>query len=334
MTDPNTNFSTLLSTTLNKHREKLADNIFSARPLTYWLVDRKGRKRMEKGGVKIVEPLIYAENTGFSSYADYDRISITPQTGITAAEYEWRQLAVPVVISGIEEFKNQGDSAVINLLEAKVTQAEETMKAQMNVMLFGDGTGNGGKDWLGLRALVGDHDLGPATVGNINCETAGNEFWRSGVDYNAGATVLTEAIMRSLYNSATDGGNDVPDFGVTTLALFEKYESLLTTNMRYTDELSANLGFTNLTYKGKPIFWDGDCPAGYMFFLNSKYLTLVGGADRWFKSTPFTSPFDSAHASSGAGTFVDARYSVITTYGQFTTNNRRKHAVGNNFTTA
>lgn len=328
----NPNYSTLLSTTLAKHRKTLEDNVFNSRPLTYWLVDRKGRKRMESGGVKIVEPLIYAGNSDIKTYSGYERIDITPQTGITSAEYTWKQMAVPVVISGIEEFQNSGEEAVINLLEAKVMQAEETMKSKLNTMMFADGTGNSGKDWLGLKALVGNHELGPAVVGGIDCTTAGNEYWRSNVNYSATGRALTEAIMRSLYNGCGDGGSDVPDFGVTTRALFEKYEALLTPNVRYTDSESANLGFTNLLFKGKPLFWDYDAPSGELFFLNSKYLRVVGGNGKWFTATPFTSPTDSAHASSGAGTWVDARYSVILTYGNMTVSNRRRHGRANSLT--
>lgn len=327
----NPNFSTLLSTTLDKHRDQLADNVFNSRPLTYWLVDRKKRLRKEKGGVKIVEPLVHAANSDFSSYAGYDPIAITPQAGITAAEYEWRQLAVPVVISGIEEFQNSGEEAVINLLEAKIMQAEETMKSQMNIMMFGDGTGNSGKNWLGLSALVGNHQLGPTTVGGINCTTGGNEYWRSAVDYSASTDrALTEALMRSLYNSCSDGGSDTPDMGVTTRVLFEKFESLLTPSVRYNDVESANLGFENLTFKGKPIFWDNDCPAENLFFLNSKYISVVGGSDRWFKATPFSNPLDDTTGAAGAAQWVDARYSVILTYGNMTIKNRRRHGRANN----
>jgi hypothetical protein len=322
----NPNFSTILSTTLNKHRDTMADNVFNSRPLTYWLTEKKKRLRKEKGGVKIVEPLIFTENSSFASYSGYDRIAIAPQGGITAAEFDWKQLAVPVAISGIEEFQNSGDEAVINLLNAKIMQAEETMKSRLNTMLFSDGTGNSGKDWLGLAAIIGNHNVGPTTVGGIDCTAGGNEYWRSQVNGTVGTDrALTEALMRTAYNACSDGGNDVPDMGVTTLALFEKYESLLTPQVRYNDVEAANLGFTNLTFKGVPIFWDAACTAKNLYWLNSKYVSVVGGSDKWFTSTPFTSPTDSAHASSGASTFVDARYSVIMTYGNLTVSNRRRH---------
>lgn len=115
---------TLLATTVANYRKTLTDNVFNARPLTYFLMD-KGRIRMLNGGTNIVEPLIYGENSTVASYSGYDTISLTPQSGITAAEFDWKQYAASVAISGIEEAKNNGEQAMVNLLEAKIMQAED-----------------------------------------------------------------------------------------------------------------------------------------------------------------------------------------------------------------
>jgi hypothetical protein len=58
----NASFDSLLSTTLANYRDQLTDNIFTARPLTNHLME-KGRMRMVDGGTKIVEPLIYGQNS-------------------------------------------------------------------------------------------------------------------------------------------------------------------------------------------------------------------------------------------------------------------------------
>ena len=97
----NASFDALLSTTLANYRKQLTDNVFTARPLTYFLMD-KGRIRMLDGGTKIVEPLIYGTNSTVASYSGYDTLSLTAQEGISAAEYDWKQYAVSIAISGIE----------------------------------------------------------------------------------------------------------------------------------------------------------------------------------------------------------------------------------------
>ena len=301
----NPNFDALLSTTLENYRAQMTDNVFTARPLTYFLTD-KGRIRMIDGGTKIVEPLIYGQNTTVGSYSGYDTIALTAQTGITAAEYEWKQYAASIAISGIEEAKNNGDAAILNLLEAKVMQAEESMREGFNTMFYGDGTGNSGKNWNGLGNLV----EASGTVGGINRATAGNEYWRSYEENTAGA--LTLAQMATAYNSVSVG-NDHPDMVLTTQTLFEKYESLLQPQLRYTDAKTADAGFQNLLFKAAPVTFDVGCTAGVMYFLNSKYLTLVGHSGKWFSQTEFVRPEN-----------LDARYALIMCYGNLTVRNAKK----------
>lgn len=301
----NANFDALLSTTLANYRDKLEDNVFTARPLTYWLSD-KGRIRMESGGTKIVEQLIYGQNDTVKSYSGYETLSLTPQEGISAAEYDWKQYGASIAISGIEEAKNNGEHAIINLLEAKIMQAEESLREGFNQMFFADGTGNSGKNWNGLANIVEAN----VALGGIDPTVSGNEFWASYENNTAGA--LTLAQMATAYNSVSVG-NDHPDMVLTTQTLFEKYESLLQPQLRYTDTKTADSGFQNLLFKSAPVMYDVHAPAGTMFFLNSKYLKLVGHSDKWFSQTEFVRPENQ-----------DARFALIMCYGNLVCSNRKK----------
>jgi hypothetical protein len=299
----NANFDALLSTTLANYRSQLTDNVFTARPLTYTLMD-KGRIRMLNGGTKIVEPLIYGQNSTVASYSGYDSLALTPQEGISAAEYDWKQYAASIAISGIEEAKNNGEQEIINLLEAKIMQAEESMRESFNQMFFADGTGNSGKDWNGLGNLVESGN----TVGGI--DSSAYSYWQSKEENTPGA--LTLAQMSSMYNTVSVG-NDHPDTLLTTQTLFEKYEALLQPNLRYTDTKTADAGFQNLLFKAAPVMYDVHCTSGVFYFLNSKYITLVGHSNKWFSQTEFIKPED-----------TDARYALIMCYGNLTVRNRAK----------
>ncbi len=299
----NPNYDALLSTTLANYRNTLEDNIFSARPFVAWL-KRKDKIRTVKGGAKIVIPLIYAQNSTAGSYAGYDTIVTTAQTGISAAEYPWRQYAATISINGLEEKQNQGEEEVIDLLEGKIMQTEETIAEKMDQMFFLDGTGNASKDWLGLAAIVDS----TGTVGGINGAT--EAFWRSYVEATAGVLSLSD--MTKAYNSVSRG-NDVPDFALTTQVLFEKYEALLQPQLRFTDSKTADGGFQNLLFKTMPIMFDTYCQAGVLYLLNSKYLKLVGHKDQWMAQTPFVRPNNQ-----------DARYAQILSYGNLTVSNRAR----------
>lgn len=302
---PNANFDTLLSTTLNNYRPTLEDNAFTGRPLVNKLASRD-RVQQKSGGAKIVVPLLTGSNTTAGSYSGYDTLALTPQTGITAAEYPWKQYAVSVAINGLEEAQNDGEAAIIDLLQAKIEQAEETIKEQWDTMFFGNGTGNAGKDWLGLGAIVD----AVSVLGNIDPAT--DPYWKGTV--KAVVTVRSDDDWANVYNTASKG-NDHPDFGITTQALFEHYESSLAPQLRFGSNDEADGRFQNLLFKGVPLFFDSYCPAGTTFFLNTRYLALIGHSKNWFRATPFKVAPDK-----------DARYSQIICYGNLVTSNRSRQA--------
>lgn len=302
----NANFDALLSTTLANYRSQLTDNVFTARPLTYTLME-KGRIRMLNGGTKIVEPLIYGQNDTVKSYSDYDSINLTPQTGISAAEYDWKQYAASISISGIEEAKNRGKEQVIKLLNAKITQAEGSLQELMNQQLF---TGTGATtNFFGIDVIAGTTGN---SVGGIDGAT---ETWWNPTVTNVGGA-LTLLNMAAAYNDASKG-NDVPDIIVTTQAQYQKYEALLTPNVRYQDVSKANAGFQNLMFKSTPVVFDKVATSGRMSFLNTKYLKLTGMAGNWFTTTPF---------QQGIVNGKDARYAAILAYGALTCSNRDRQA--------
>ena len=310
----NADFDEILSTTLKNYIPKLTDNIFSARPLFYALTNGQTIRRIS-GGAKIVVPVIYGTNSTAGSYSGVDTIDTTAQTGISAAEYDWRQYAATVTINGMEEAKNNGEAQIIDLLEGKIFQTQETIIENMNTMFWGDGTGNGGKDMNGLNKLVGTG----LTVGGIDATDADNSWWRSTLrngPLDAGAGVLSQAAMATVYNTVSVG-NDQPTIIITDQDEYEAYEALLEGQIRYTDTDVADGGFQNLLFKGAPVTFDSDSNLdGKMFFLNTKYLQLVAHSDVWFKPTPFVRP-----------TNQDAVFSQLLCYGELTVSNRARQGM-------
>ena len=307
----NPNFNALLSTTLQNYQPTLVDNIFKDLVLLNHLNER-GRVQVEEGGTSIVEPLMYAVNNTVASYAGYDTIDLTPQDGISAAEYQWKQMAASIAISGIEEAKNRGTEAIIKLLNAKIQQSEMSLKSSLNSMLYSDGTGNGGKDFNGLGNIVGTQNN---SVGGIDSTT--NTWWNPTQATNMAAT-LSLVNMADVYNRASKG-SDVADLIVTNNSLYEKYESLLTPNVRYQDVAKANAGFQNLMFKQTPMVFDlalaTDASAAPMYFLNTKYLKLTGMTSHWFATTDF---------QNGTVAGVDARYALVMAFGELTCSNRSR----------
>ena len=181
MAQANANFDRVASTTLKNYARQLADNVSDHIPLLK-LMRLKGAVKL-RGGDSIVLPVL-SEFANAQSYSGSDTIDITKQDGISAAEYNWKQTVCPVVIEGIEKARNMGPDRVIDLMDALFMQSELSIEDKVSEMIFGDGTGNSGKDMLGLQAIV-DDDPTTGTLGGINRAT--NSFWRNVTNTSGGS---------------------------------------------------------------------------------------------------------------------------------------------------
>ena len=93
--------------------------------------------------------------------------------------------------------------------------------------------------------------------------------------------------MTEMYGALTVD-NDQPDLIVTTQVIFDAYESSLQANKRWTgDATLADAGFQTLRFKGATVVVDSHCPAGQMYFLNTRYLDFKVHNKRNFAFEPF-----------------------------------------------
>lgn len=306
-------YDALLTTTLANFREKLVDNIFDNFPLLSWLNGQLGVamrgssvKRVLEGGESIVEHLLYGKNTTAKSYSGAEVLDTTLQEGLTIARYNWKQYSATVGITGIERRANQGEAALIRLLQAKTDQATMSLRDQLSAGAWSDGTGNGSKDLTGLQAIV---DSG-TTLAGLNPTTY--TWWAASETSSAGSFAAAGLDkMRTTYNTISYG-NDKPDAIFTDQDVYEYFEKALQPQERYSNTMVANSGFANITFKGIPVMWDRDCPDKEMYFLNSKYINFVVHRDADMSIGAFQSPENQ-----------DVTTAKILFQGNLTTNNRR-----------
>src|SRR4051812_47182020 len=127
MSSPNSVFTELVSTTYRNHSKDIKDNVSKNNALLRRIYE-KSNVRHEDGGLSIVAPLDYAQNGTYQRFSGYDVLNIGASDVISAAEYQWRQIAVNVVASGQELRTNSGDSRIINLAKARMKNAIRTFK--------------------------------------------------------------------------------------------------------------------------------------------------------------------------------------------------------------
>jgi hypothetical protein len=273
-----------VSTTFRKHSKEIKDNISRNNALLRRIY-KKGNYRRGDGGLSIVAPLDYNANSTYQRYSGYDVLNVSQSDVISAAEYQWRQIAVNVVASGLEMRINSGDSRIIALVKSRIKNAIRTFKNNFSSDLYGDGTLT--NQIGGLQALVAD--AGTGVVGGI--DSSAFTFWQNAVQSAAapiggGAAVTVsattiESLMLGLWLNQVRG-DDKPDILVASNDWFTFFELSQTSLKRYVAtgsdaETDATAGFVSMKYKTADIFFDGNSgiPASHIYFLNSDYLELV-----------------------------------------------------------
>jgi hypothetical protein len=297
------NVTTLLTTTLENYRKEMQDNIFDEIPTIKWLKS-KGKVSLS-GGATIVEPLMYGQNTAATWFEGYDQVDITPQEGFTQAQYQWKELSVPVSVSDREEnIQNAGPSAHFDIVQQKLKQSEMTMSDTINTQLFD--TSIGAKEMDSLATVID----ATGTIGEINSSTY--SWWAS--DENTSGSFAAQGLsdLLTLYNALKVEGAKTD--GLITRPTEEAYyEAAIRPHLRIASEKSGDLGFGRLTYKGIPIIADNDATSGVIYFVDSRHLAFYTRDNRNMYLTDFVRPANQ-----------NARTALLVTACQLGTNNRRR----------
>ena len=280
MPTPSSTFTELVATTWRNHAKDVKDNV-SRNNALYNRITSKGQVRTEDGGLTIAQPLDYNANGTYQRYSGYDVLNIQQSDVITAAEFQWRQIALNVVASGLELRTNSGGNAIVKLAKARIKNAMRTFKNNFSYDLYADGTLP--NQIGGLQALVAD--AGTGTIGGI--DSSAWTFWQNAVQSAAApiqgggavtvsATTIEGSIMLPLWLNQVRG-DDKPDLIVSSNDWFSFYEQSQVSIKRYTSADEAQGGFTSLKYKTADVIFDGGSgiPAAHMYFLNTDYLELV-----------------------------------------------------------
>jgi hypothetical protein len=281
---PNSNYTDLITTTLEYLGEEIADAVSANNAATAWLKANDGWGTIE-GGSKISEPLAYQANTNGGWYSGFDKLPVGPQEEFTAAEFAWKQLAVPIVASGLElDVQNVGKARRFDLLKERIKNARRTLANITATGMFSDGTGTAGKQLTGLLAAM---SATPTTgiYGGINRATATSAFWRNKfTDTGADPSSTTiQGIMNTMWYSLVRGA-DKTKLIIHDAAVAGAFEASLQPLQRFTDPKMADLGFENLKYKSAVCVMDGNCTTKQQFWMNTDYLHVRVAANRNFKA--------------------------------------------------
>jgi hypothetical protein len=277
----------IVATTIESRTKKIADNVLNnCAGLTY--IKKSGNVKPISGGSSIYEELSFAENGNAGWYSGYDLLPVAAQDVISVAQFNLKQAAVPVVISGLEQLQNAGPEQMIDLMEGRINVAESTMINMLCDGFYSDGLGSGGKEIVGLDAAVPidatptNNRVDTGTYGGIDRATW--SFWRPA--YTHAAVALTAATIQAAMNfmwSLLVRGRDQPDLIIADSVTWGLYMASLQAQQRFASPGEGNLGFPSIKFMNTDVVLDGGlyfpssawgtgAPTKTMFFLNTKYL--------------------------------------------------------------
>jgi len=289
MSFANSNISDILATTIESRTRKIADNVTNNNALLMKL-KKQGRIKTFSGGYKILQELSFAENSNAGWYSGYDLLPVGVSDVISAAEFDIKQAAVPVVISGLEQLQNSGRERMIDLMEARLEVAEATMANLITGGLYSDGSAAGGKQIDGLEAALPVAPELDTGYGGIDATVF--EFWRNAVSDNLAADGLDPTKIQGLWNilwSELVRGQDRVDLIMADTEVWNAYVASLQAQQRFSNTQSADAGFATIKFMDADVCLDGGiyngdsgegAPVGTAFFLNTKYIHYRPHADR------------------------------------------------------
>ena len=299
----NSTYTDIITTTIESRTRELADNFTNNNALLR-KVKSRGNVKPFGGGNLIIQELAYTDATTINanSYSGYEILNIAPNSPISAAQFSIAQYYAAVSMSGLETLQNSGREAFIDLMEGRISISEGQLMNRLDYDLYQDGTGNGGKNVVGLALAVPDAPT-TGTYGGIN--RANYAFWRpvaySGVT-NGGAAVTAANIQAYMTSLAIQlvRGSDMPDLGIADNTYYGFYVNSLQAIQRITDESgTAGAGFPSLKFYGGGMAMDivlgggvsgavsstqstSGATSAHLWMLNTKYIFLRPHRDRNF----------------------------------------------------
>lgn len=267
--------------------------------LNYLLKQMKGLWERPSGGMKIRVPLEYdGQESGF--YEKGDTLSSDDRESVNAAYFEWKHAYGNATVYRIDQLKNAGDYAQVQLVTQRLAGAQKTITKTLADSIY-DAAGAGSTRLTGLLALCNETtatQYGGLAEDDVVAADA-TKPWEGIMGTTAAA--LTTTLLRTIINTGhvRDGAKGDPDLFVTTRDLFNFLKDQLQVQQRFVkSEDTAKAGFKGLEFEGTAVFPDDYCPSGYGFALNSNYLGFAVHQDGLFMKSKWAKIPDSAEDKS------------------------------------
>ena len=258
----------LLSSTLYSIRDSEIDQLYRKTAFLD-LIKSGGGIEYENGGIKIQRPLSVVDHSTITQLATgYEPVSLAVSDILKPAIYEWADFVAPIVITQREELENNGEKAIVKILEARMKNVMSMLRRELNKqILAGTSTVLSTMSSLnGFTLTTGFLEEGaPAaatqtnTVGGLSKATLNVPGWFNSVEAGTAATIVAD--LTALYQDC----NQFSPFGdvnaiIVNPATFAAYKAALFTNERFMSSDKLDGGRLQLAFHGAVMEQDNEMP--------------------------------------------------------------------------
>jgi len=202
------------TTTQSKLLPKVVDtvlnsNVFATRVLG---------KASKWNGERMKFPIKHAKNATGTSFSGFDTFSTAATDNRVNLEFTPKFYQMTVSLPMDELSVNATEEKVLDLAKLEMQSTAQDMADDIGTLFYGDGTGNGSKDFMGLEGIV-DDGTNVATYGALSRTTYSSQL-RSTVTASSG--LLSLAKMATLYSAVTSGSQKTT-LGLCSETIFNLY---------------------------------------------------------------------------------------------------------------
>lgn len=266
----------LAVTTLDAMLPRVIEGRFNTNPLAVRL--KQQHAILFRGGEKIVVPFTYKKIPSVS-FDSVDTFATGEEEFLSELVFDWKAIVTPANIDARKVWKNSGTQAqFLNLMELLAKQVAMSHNDEIGVQIFGDGTGNAGKNWDGLVNGVADTGAYGGVTRNTTVDDPGNAI-RSFVN-SVGGPYSESMVNAALTKVSFD--NMRPDLILVTDAIWNAAWERAQAQDRNAPGPLRNVGFTTINFNGTEMVRDSHTPANSIFILNTSFIEMWLGEGRNF----------------------------------------------------
>lgn len=265
---------------------KVVDNVLNSNVLTARILGNA----KEGKGYDVRKPMKYKNSGTAVSFAGLDTFSAAQLNTKVKMIFDMRAVRIPLAIAGMDEVANVSSPVSVSLVTESLEEIEQELADYIGSLIYGDGTGNSNKDYVGLGAII-DDGTSIGTIGSLSRTT----YPVLNATKTASGGTVSLVKMATLTDAVSSGSAKYhTNLYVGSKAVWSFYEQLLTPTVRENYQMTGMpsigvsggmsqgtgfqgmQGFVALSFRGVPFAKDEKSVTGNLYALNEDFLDFYG----------------------------------------------------------